>query len=52
MAVGLVADAKGRALLVANGDPEAAPASGADGAHLPERMMHYMMDTAVAGCRE
>eukprot|EP00752_Nemacystus_decipiens_P015139 g13486.t1 len=33
---------KGRALLVFNGDPEPARASGADGIHLPERMVDEM----------
>lgn len=42
MAVRLVAATKGRALFVVNGDPEAARASGADGFHLPERMMDMM----------
>lgn len=42
MAARLVAATKDRALLVVNGDPEAARASGADGVHLPERMMEVL----------
>eukprot|EP00903_Cladosiphon_okamuranus_P017741 g16332.t1 len=50
MAVRLVAATSGRALVVVNGDPEAARASGADGVHLPERMMDMM--EGLVGARD
>ena len=49
MAVRLFAATNRSALLVVNGDPEAARASGADGVHLPERMMDLM--DRLAGLR-
>ncbi|CAM9552757.1 unnamed protein product [Scytosiphon promiscuus] len=44
LAVRLVAATEGRALFVVNGEPKAAFASGADGVHLPERMIGCLMD--------
>lgn len=48
-AVRLVAATRGRALLVVNGEPDAARASGADGVHLPERMIDCLTGLRVAG---
>ncbi|CAM9549288.1 unnamed protein product [Ectocarpus fasciculatus] len=43
LAVRISAAIEGRALFVVNGEPDAARASGADGVHLPERMMDRLV---------
>lgn len=45
----LAAATEGRALFVVNGEPEAARASGADGVHLPERMIGCLPGLRGAG---
>lgn len=49
LAVRLAAATEGRALFVVNGDPDDAHASGADGVHLPERMIDRLVGLRVAG---
>lgn len=43
LAVRISTAIEGRALFVVNGEPDAARASGADGVHLPERMMDCLV---------
>lgn len=43
LAVRISAAIEGRAMFVVNGEPDAARASGADGVHLPERMMDRLV---------
>ncbi|CAM9535947.1 unnamed protein product, partial [Hapterophycus canaliculatus] len=49
LAARLVSATEGRALFVVNGEPEAVRASGADGVHLPERMIGCLVALRGAG---